>query len=34
VDLDVEYLEKKSLWQDIKLIFRTIPAVISGKGAY
>lgn len=34
VELDVEYLEKKSLWQDIKLIFRTIPAVITGKGAY
>ena len=34
VELDVEYLEKKSLWQDIKLIFKTIPAVISGKGAY
>lgn len=34
VDLDVAYLEKKSIWQDIKLIFRTIPAVITGKGAY
>jgi len=34
VELDVEYLEKKSLWKDIKLIFMTIPAVITGKGAY
>ncbi len=34
VELDLEYLKKKSLWQDIKLIFKTIPAVISGKGAY
>lgn len=34
VELDVKYLEKKSLWQDIKLIFKTIPAVITGKGAY
>lgn len=34
VELDVKYLEKKSIWQDIKLILLTIPAVITGRGAY
>lgn len=33
VILDVNYIENKSLWLDVKLLFRTIPAVISGKGA-
>jgi lipopolysaccharide/colanic/teichoic acid biosynthesis glycosyltransferase len=30
--LDLEYLEKWSLWLDIKIIFRTIPAVLGGGG--
>ncbi|MGA8830287.1 MAG: sugar transferase [Desulfomonilaceae bacterium] len=34
VGLDVQYIESQSLWGDIKLLLKTIPAVISGKGAY
>ncbi|WP_252107142.1 MULTISPECIES: WecB/TagA/CpsF family glycosyltransferase [unclassified Halomonas] len=34
VEMDVEYLQNPSLWQDIKLIFKTIPAVITARGAY
>jgi exopolysaccharide biosynthesis polyprenyl glycosylphosphotransferase len=31
---DLEYVDNWSLWLDAKLLFRTIPVVISGKGAY
>jgi exopolysaccharide biosynthesis polyprenyl glycosylphosphotransferase len=34
VRLDVQYIRSSSLWTDIKLLFRTIPAVLMGKGAY
>ncbi len=34
VGLDVQYIESQSLWGDIKLLLKTIPAVISGRGAY
>ncbi len=34
VNLDVEYIESQSLWLDLKLLLKTIPAVLSGKGAY
>jgi len=34
VSLDVEYIESQSFWQDIKILFKTIPAVLFGKGAY
>jgi lipopolysaccharide/colanic/teichoic acid biosynthesis glycosyltransferase len=34
VKLDVDYIQNASLWFDIKLLLRTIPAVITGKGAY
>lgn len=34
VDLDVQYIESQSPWFDIKLLFKTIPAVLLGKGAY
>jgi exopolysaccharide biosynthesis polyprenyl glycosylphosphotransferase len=34
VELDVEYIESQSLWNDIKILFQTIPAVLMGKGAY
>ncbi|HEY3998107.1 MAG TPA: sugar transferase [Candidatus Xenobia bacterium] len=34
VRLDLEYIETQSLWTDVKILARTIPAVISGKGAY
>jgi lipopolysaccharide/colanic/teichoic acid biosynthesis glycosyltransferase len=32
--LDLEYLESRSLWLDIKILLKTIPAVFSGRGAY
>lgn len=32
--MDVEYIEQQSLWQDLKLLLKTIPAVITGRGAY
>jgi len=34
VQLDVRYIESQSLWQDLKILSRTIPAVLSGNGAY
>ncbi len=33
VRLDLEYIDQWSLWLDIKIILKTIPAVLSGKGA-
>ena len=32
--LDLEYIRRWSLWCDVTLILRTVPAVISGRGAY
>jgi len=34
IELDLDYIEKMSLWEDIKLIFLTIPAIFGGDGAY
>jgi lipopolysaccharide/colanic/teichoic acid biosynthesis glycosyltransferase len=34
VEMDIEYLHKQSLWFDLKLILRTIPAVLFRDGAY
>ncbi|UCD91022.1 MAG: sugar transferase [Desulfobacterales bacterium] len=34
VELDVQYIESQSFWTDIKILFKTIPAVLTGKGAY
>jgi len=34
VELDVKYLESQSFWLDIKLLLKTVPAVLIGKGAY
>ncbi|NLF25519.1 MAG: exopolysaccharide biosynthesis polyprenyl glycosylphosphotransferase, partial [Deltaproteobacteria bacterium] len=33
VKLDLEYIDNWSFWQDIRLLLRTIPAVLSGVGA-
>jgi exopolysaccharide biosynthesis polyprenyl glycosylphosphotransferase len=33
VQLDVNYIESQSFWMDVKILARTVPAVISGKGA-
>ena len=32
--LDVKYIESQSLWLDLCLLLKTIPAVLSGRGAY
>jgi len=34
VTLDLEYIDTWSVWLDVKLLARTIPAVLSGRGAY
>lgn len=34
VELDVRYIESRSLWQDIKILCKTLPAVLTGTGAY
>jgi exopolysaccharide biosynthesis WecB/TagA/CpsF family protein len=34
VEMDIAYLRRQSLWHDIALLFRTIPAVLSARGAY
>jgi exopolysaccharide biosynthesis polyprenyl glycosylphosphotransferase len=33
VQLDVDYIEHQSFWMDVNILARTIPAVLSGKGA-
>jgi lipopolysaccharide/colanic/teichoic acid biosynthesis glycosyltransferase len=33
VAMDIEYVRNKSLWLDIRLLFLTVPAVLSGRGA-
>jgi len=33
VKMDLDYIDNWSLWLDIKILFRTIPAVLSGRGA-
>ena len=34
VEMDVEYLRNRTIWNDVKLLFKTVPAVLLGKGAY
>ncbi|MCK5399886.1 sugar transferase, partial [bacterium] len=34
VKLDIFYVEHWSMWLDIKIILKTIPAILSSKGAY
>lgn len=34
VKLDVAYIENRSLWLDLWILLKTIPAVLSGRGAY
>jgi lipopolysaccharide/colanic/teichoic acid biosynthesis glycosyltransferase len=33
VELDLEYVERHSIWLDIQILFRTIPTLIRGDGA-
>jgi lipopolysaccharide/colanic/teichoic acid biosynthesis glycosyltransferase len=32
--LDLEYIERWSLWLDLQILLRTVPAVLVGRGAY
>ena len=34
VKLDKQYIEERGIWTDIKILFKTIPAVLTAKGAY
>lgn len=34
VELDLQYIAEQSLWKDIEILVRTIPAVLLSKGAY
>ncbi len=33
MELDMEYIDKMSLWTDLKILFMTVPAVLRRKGA-
>jgi len=34
VRMDVEYIHRASMAEDLRLMFKTIPAIVSGRGAY
>ena len=34
VELDVQYIQSQSLWTDLKILLKTIPALLFGAGAY
>ena len=34
VEMDLDYIERMSLWEDFKLIMKTFPVVFKGDGAY
>jgi lipopolysaccharide/colanic/teichoic acid biosynthesis glycosyltransferase len=34
VELDLRYIRERSFWTDLTLLVLTVPAVVSGKGAY
>lgn len=34
VEMDIEYISTQSFWQDITLLLKTVPAVLSARGAY
>lgn len=34
VELDVRYIETRTFWSDLRIILKTVPAVLSGTGAY
>jgi lipopolysaccharide/colanic/teichoic acid biosynthesis glycosyltransferase len=31
--LEVDYIEHYSIWRDLRILFRSLPAVVSGRGA-
>ncbi len=34
VKLDVQYIQSQSLWLDLWIMLKTVPAILLGKGAY
>ena len=34
VQMDIEYVRTRTLWLDLKILFKTLPAVLTGRGAY
>ena len=34
VQLDLRYIEERSLWLDLTILLRTVPCVLTGRGAY
>lgn len=32
--MDIDYIENQSFWKDMIILYKTIPAIIGGKGAY
>ena len=34
IELDMSYIHRQSLWLDLVILLRTIPAVLTGRGAY
>ncbi len=34
VQLDLDYIQSQGFWIDLKLLFKTVPAVLLGKGGY
>ena len=34
VQLEIDYIEHYALWRDVEILVRSIPAVITGRGAY
>jgi len=34
VELDFQYIDNQSFWEDLKILLKTIPAVLLGRGAY
>lgn len=33
VELDLDYIEQRGFWTDLKILFKTVPAVLTGEGA-
>lgn len=34
VELDLQYIAEQSIWKDLEILIKTIPAVLFGRGAY
>jgi lipopolysaccharide/colanic/teichoic acid biosynthesis glycosyltransferase len=32
--MDLDYIHRQSMAEDLKLLFRTVPALLFGRGAY